>query len=197
MWKLVALLASVLLVTEVSGECVPLTHCDEMMDPEHMSYLKQDFEESMVMSYLLGAHLDEICPIVPKYKSCVDSGARLCGSEDREIYEAKTNLLQYLCSPKGHDLATGLATSTACGQDVWIQIDFYSELVNCYEIFTADFEHMWFDPQADPCHLIETLRQCLIDSAPEACQNDMTTFIEDVWSQATEQKFDYIGCPPL
>ncbi|GFN73849.1 Ag precursor [Plakobranchus ocellatus] len=197
MWKLVALLASVLLVTEVSGDCKPLTYCDEIVDPEYMDYLKQDDEKSMVMSYLLGANLDRLCPTVPKYKSCVDHSVSLCGHEDREIYEAKTNLLDYLCSPKGRDLATFLARKTDCGHDVWLQIDFYSELVNCYEIFAADFERTLFDAHTDPCYVVETLSQCLIESAPNACQKDMTMFIEDVWSHATGKKYDYLGCPPL
>ncbi|GFN73847.1 Ag precursor [Plakobranchus ocellatus] len=197
MWKLVALLASVLLVTEVSGDCTPVTYCDEIVDSEYMYYLEQDVEKSMVMSYLLGANLNQLCPIVPKYKSCVENTVSLCGHEDQGIYEAKANLLDYICSPKGTDLATHLARTTDCGQDVWLQIEFYSVLVNCYEIFTADFEQIWFDPHGDPCQLVETLRKCLIESAPKACQNDMITFIEDVWSHATGKKYDYLGCPPL
>ncbi|GFN73848.1 hypothetical protein PoB_000035400 [Plakobranchus ocellatus] len=197
MWKLVALLASVLLVTEVSGDCKPVTYCYEIVDPAYMEYLNQNAEKSMVMAYLLGANLDRLCPTVPKYKSCVDHSVSLCGHEDREMYEAETNLLDYICSPKGRELSTHLAKNTACGQDVWLQIDFYSKLSNCYEIFTADFEQTWFDPHADPCYLVETLRQCLIESAPRACQKDMTMFIEDVWSHATVKKYDYLGCPPL
>ncbi|GFO30330.1 hypothetical protein PoB_005683500 [Plakobranchus ocellatus] len=197
MWKLVALLASVLLVTEVCGVCVPVIRCDAKLEEQDMSYLAQDIDESMVMSYLLGARLDEICPIEPKYKSCVESKIYDCGFDDREIYTAKTNLLQYLCSPKGRDLATDLATKTACGHDTWLQGDFQWKLRNCYKIFTADFDHMWSASKADVCQVIETLRQCLIDSAPEACQNDMTTFIEGVWSSATGKKYDFMRCPPL
>ncbi|GFO19784.1 hypothetical protein PoB_004628900 [Plakobranchus ocellatus] len=37
---------------------------------------------------------------------------------------------------------------------------------------------------------VDILKTCLIDTAPDACHNDMTSFIKDVWTHAASKQFE-------
>ncbi|GFO39882.1 hypothetical protein PoB_006638700 [Plakobranchus ocellatus] len=189
MWKLVALLASLLLVTEVAGYCGPLRHCDIYVGREFMDSLDENTDKSMVMSYLLGHDFDAFCPMVPQYAFCVDRRLTFCEVEEaRDFYEARLNLLQYLCSATGKSQVTSLLNTRDCGYDGRVQYNLHQALNSCYEAFTPDM--------SNDCSHVETLRQCLVNSAPKSeCHDQMVTFIEDVWSQATGKRYERLGCP--
>ncbi|GFN76792.1 hypothetical protein PoB_000329800 [Plakobranchus ocellatus] len=127
--------------------------------------------------------------MVPHYATCVDRRFIFCDEEEtRDLYEAKANLLQFLCSPTGSKLATSLLNTRVCGYDGRTEFNLHQALNSCYEAFTPDMAH--------DCSHVETLRQCLVNSAPEsACHDQMVTFIEDVWSHATGKRYERLGCP--
>ncbi|GFN76035.1 hypothetical protein PoB_000254100 [Plakobranchus ocellatus] len=101
---------------------------------------------------------------------------------------ARSNLLQYLCSARGSSLASYLFNTPDCGHDDRVQVNLHAALTSCYEVFTHDM--------SNNCSHVETLRQCLVNSAPEtACHNQMVTFIEEVWSHATGKRYERLGCP--
>ncbi|GFO09585.1 hypothetical protein PoB_003609000 [Plakobranchus ocellatus] len=189
MWKLVALLASLLLVTEVAGDCRALTDCDSFLDYWYMDYLDQNIDKSMVISYFLGNDVHEIRKIVPHYTSCVDRSLRYCEDEEtRDTYEAKSNLLQYLCSPLGSELASHLVNTPDCGHGELFDASILPQLTTCYEVFT--------DGISNDCSQVKKLRQCLVNSAPKSeCHDAMVTYIGEVWSHATGKKYERLGCP--
>ncbi|GFN73587.1 hypothetical protein PoB_000009300 [Plakobranchus ocellatus] len=189
MWKLVALLASLLFVTEVTGDCRSLALCDSYVGQGALSLVDRYVDKSMIMSYFLGSEISSICNVVPLFISCVDENLGHCEDEEaQDRYETRLNLLQYLCSPIGRGLAFYLCQSAYCRHVEWFKANLLPKLNRCYEVFT--------DGKSSDCSHVEKLRQCLVNSAPETvCHDPLVRYIKGVWSHAAGKEYEHRGCP--
>ncbi|GFO38092.1 hypothetical protein PoB_006459700 [Plakobranchus ocellatus] len=198
MWQLAALLPCLLFVSEVSGKCDVLFECGRLMGRRNIF-----FDESFIMSYLIGNNLDNVCPRVPSFTHCVDKNLASCDEQIIKSYnEANSNLLQYLCSPRGRELASILANS-----DLTNNADFRAvlkrEIGRCYQTYRTA---MGIDEQlpvmksttdvtlSDKCSFVKNLGQCLINIIRGDSMLALSRFIKDVWFYAAGKIFESIGC---
>ncbi|GFN73839.1 Ag precursor [Plakobranchus ocellatus] len=205
MWKLVALLASSLLVTEVSGICEALRSCNQFN--RFVGKETVTPEEKLILSYIyangLYALVDQYPELLDELKDCVDRNLASCELPDvRDAAQADVDLLEYLCSPRGRELTSKLLNSD-CIRTGLVRIKLYLASVRCYGNFNhaVDRERSKAYRQGTVynlsanCTFVELLRQCLVDAAPEVCHDDMTAFIKDVWTHAASKKYERLGCP--
>ncbi|GFN73841.1 hypothetical protein PoB_000034700 [Plakobranchus ocellatus] len=105
MWKLVALLVSLLLVTEVSGICQALFSCNHIVGKQRL-IPEEDYITIMSSIYLdeLYALVDQHPQLLDELKDCVDRNLASCELPYvRDSALADANLLEYLCSPRGRE----------------------------------------------------------------------------------------------
>ncbi|GFN90818.1 hypothetical protein PoB_001732400 [Plakobranchus ocellatus] len=202
MWKLVALLPSLLLVTEVSGICQALLSCNHIVGKQTLTP-----EEELILSYTyanrLYALVDQYPELLDELKDCVDRNLASCELPYvRDAAQAEADLVEYLCSPRGRELTSKLLNGD-CIPTGFVRINLYLAPVSCYGNFNnavdrerskAYWQGTVYNLSAN-CTYVETLRQCLVDAAPEVCHDDMTAFIKDVWSHAASKKYERLGCP--
>ncbi|GFO28106.1 DC-STAMP domain-containing protein 1-like [Plakobranchus ocellatus] len=181
----------------VSGDCEALLGCNRIVGEENMYD-----EESYIMSYVNAFNLEFMCPLVPEFKKCLDKNLASCGTQSvKDLYQADTALFQYLCSSRGKQLALSLAKSY-CTYDVDVEISLEEKIQHCYKVYDIKTTRMVMIASergvevtlGAKCYYVNFLRKCLINAAPDACHNDMTAFIKDVWTHAAGKKFEGLGC---
>ncbi|GFO38094.1 hypothetical protein PoB_006459900 [Plakobranchus ocellatus] len=198
MWQLAALLPCLLFVSEVSGKCDILLECGRLVGAEYLF-----FDETYILSYLKGNSLESVCPRVPNFTHCVDKNLASCDVQIIKVYnEANSNLLQYLCSPKGRELASSLANSDLT-DNLNFRVYLKREIRRCYQTYKTA---VGIDEQSpvikgttdvtlsDKCFFVKNLGQCLINIARDDSMLDLFRFIKDVWFYAAGKIFESFDC---
>ncbi|GFO05100.1 hypothetical protein PoB_003160500 [Plakobranchus ocellatus] len=136
-----------------------------------------------------------------KFQDCVDENLASCEYQwARGPYEINLALYLYLCSPEGRELASKLANSD-CATLSESQV-LLNEITDCYETFGTDMSDEAQQAHkkgtdvspATKCKYVKNLKQCLIDTAPKACHDDMATFIKDIWFHAAGKRYEDLEC---
>ncbi|GFO05101.1 hypothetical protein PoB_003160600 [Plakobranchus ocellatus] len=186
-----------LFVSEVSGNCNALYGCERILGTENLYS-----EQFLILSFRNAESLEKVCPNLPKFQECVDKNLASCEHEwARSSSEINLALYKYLCSPRGQELASKVANSD-CATDSENEVRLFNEITACYETFETD---MSVEPQqaqergrdvssAIKCKYVMNLKQCLIDTAPKDCHDDMSAFIKDIWSHAAGKKHEDLYC---